>query len=93
MSRSRSDYERGYNNGYQAARRGSRPRPRYSSRVHDRLLDVHSRRWEEMHAHRLAHGPDDTYQRLRGRMIDAARAVGRYVDQTKGVRTAGTGRR
>ena len=48
----------------------------YSERAHERVLKIHSQRWEEMHALRLARGSDnDEYRRARQNMLDAVRAV------------------
>jgi hypothetical protein len=85
------EYKKGYSAGYQAGRRGrpSAPkvsRARYSKRVHERLLAVHAKRWEAMHAYRRTYGDDATYRELRSRMIDARRAVDRYCVETAKVR-------
>lgn len=86
---SNADYERGYQAGYHAAKRGKPPvigrrrnGPPYFEVTHERLLGVADERWEAMNAHFKAHGDDVGYRELRQRMIEAHKAVTDYCVET-----------
>lgn len=62
----------------QRVSREGRWRAGYSERVHQRLLDKHAGRWEEMHSYGVKHGHDETYETLRAGMLESSHAITRY---------------
>lgn len=57
----------------------------YSEKAHDRALDEHDKRWEQMHRAGMTEGRDsDTYRRLRQDVVDAMRVVRFEARRPKG---------